>query len=232
MKTSSLFCILMFFLVSVLGFSQTVLVYDDFATLGQWQIASGQWQVNAQGSLIQANINNTMTHIVRQVEQSGIVMYSFDLGYLGGIEDNYGGVGIHMLINNPTNVRSWGNGNSYLLWLTYDIPNYNENKIFAQMYKSSNLTTMNMMHRGKAYPVFRLTIPPPEKLKNYEGRTVPVTIIINTNTGQGKVFHPFKSDTYYSFNIGGPVARGSYFSFRTNSLAIIIDNFKVVQMPN
>ena len=159
------------------------------------------------------------------------MMYSFDIGYLGGLEDNYGGVGIHILVNNPTSVRSWGNGNSFLLWLTYDVPNYNTKKIYAQMYKSSNIISMNMLHSGMDYPFGLLTVSP-EDIKKYAGRTIPITIVIDTNTGQGKVYDPLNADMYYSFNIGGPVAKGSYFSFRTNSLSVVIDNFKVVQMPN
>ena len=231
MKAYSLILMVMLFFVSVLGFSQTVLVDDDFTTLDNWQVCNGQWQVDANGKLVQTNSTDTMTHILIPVEQSGIIMYSFDIGYLGGLEDNYGGFGIHILANNPTTVRSWGNGNSFLLWLTYDVPNYNANKIYAQMYKSKDITTMNMLHNGTNYPFGLLTISP-EDIKKYAGSTIPITIVIDTNTGQGKVYDPLNTDKYYSFNIGGPVAKGTYFSFRTNSLSVIIDNFKVVQMPD
>jgi hypothetical protein len=85
---------------------------------------------------------------------------------------------------------------------------------------------MNIVHEEKKYecPTPELK---PVYLGKIIGKTINIKIIIDTDTGILKVYHPFKSSYYYEIDLGSSLTNGSYFSFRTNSLSVVIDDFKV-----
>jgi len=226
MKSKITILILVLFLVSISIFSQDVVVDDDFSSLGEWKVINGDWKVNSDGQLVQLDTEEKMTNVYRKVDQSGVIQYEFGMGYLEGLDDQYGGVGIHILIDQPNEGRAWGHGESHLLWLTYDFLEYNKAKIFAQLYKSTGPTSMKIIHTATAYPC------PSDKLstsyfENITGKTISIKIIIDTTSGIIKAYHPFKANYYYEVKLGKSFPVGSYLSFRTNSLSVLIDDFKV-----
>jgi hypothetical protein len=82
------------------------------------------------------------------------------------------------------------------------------------------------MRDGDLIPVSR------DYLKyEYLTATVPVKVEINTRTGVGKFYDPFDPDRYfYPFDLGAAVGSGSYFTLRTNSVSLSVDNVKITKL--
>jgi hypothetical protein len=219
-------------LVALVGFSQTTLVSETFqsSSLSNWITASGNWRVMV-GRLVQSDIKETMATISRQVSQSGTVQFEFDVRYVGGGEDDYAGFGVHVAVNNPSRSRSWGNGESFLAWVTWDPKAYGAPGGFVQLYKSTGPTSMDL------YPVgdimkdgARIPIPATYLKPEFLALTAPVKIILDLTTGKGRFYDPTDMNYYFPFNLGAAIKTGSHFSFRTNSVAVSIDNFKVTKL--
>lgn len=219
-------------LFAIQAFSLTTLFEDDFKILGEWTPVSGDWQIK-DGMLTQQDTVNRITHIVRKVKQSGLMEYTFDFQYLGGLADQYGGFGLHICVDRPTTMRSWGHNNSYLLWLTYDLAAYTQPKLFAQIYKSTGPTGMDfwLMSRGDEFPV-PVEVINPAALTEQIVKSVKLRIKIemDLDTGSGKFYNPLNDEYYFPFELGTPIQDGMYISLRTNSMAVAIDSFKVVQI--
>ena len=90
---------------------------------------------------------------------------------------------------------------------------------------SKSLISMNMVHADTKYPIMKNL--PIQKLPQVVGKTIKVKIIVDTTTGIIKIYDPLVKNYYYEADLGGPLPKGSYFSFRTNSLSVVIDNFEV-----
>ena len=170
--------------------------------------------------------------ITAPVRQSGTVMYEFDITYAGGGEDDYAGFGFHIAVNNPSKIRSWGNGNSMLAWVTWDPEVYGNPGAFIQVYESTGPVQMGLYPFGDIIEdgdVFAIN----EEYLRYEylNYTVPVKMSIDLKTGKGRFFDPFAPDSYYyAFGLGSPIPAGSYFTFRMNSVSLSIDNLKITQL--
>jgi hypothetical protein len=237
MKIVKVFLILVVLCIPLVAFSSTIKVYDAFnsSSLTGWNVVSGNWRV-INGRLTQTDVNEKMAMITIPVDQSGIMMYEFDLRYLDGGQDNYAGFGIHICVGNPSTRRSWGNGRSLLGWVTWDPDQYGRPGAFIQVYQSTGPTSMGLYTR---------IFPSPDPLKDgdllpirseylkteYLSYTVPIRLQVDTRTGRGKFFDPANPKKYfYSFDLGGPIRPGSYFSFRTNSVSVSIDNVKISKL--
>ena len=120
MKHAKVFLVMVFLLTTMVAFSQTPIVSDTFdrMSLGDWVSLSGNWKVMG-GKLYQTDTAENMAIVMIPVNQSGKILYEFDVNYVTGGEDNYAGFGIHFCINNPTKGRSWGNGQSFLFWISH-----------------------------------------------------------------------------------------------------------------
>jgi hypothetical protein len=230
MKGLKLVLLGLFLCASMLAFSQE-LVSDSFYGMSNWTAASGSWKVEG-GRLVQTNTKETIAVATIPVNQSGEVLYEFDVRYVGGGEDDYGGFGIHLAVNNPSKSRAWGNGRSMLAWVTWDPNAYGYPGGFIQVYQSGGPTQMGLypsgdiMEDGDRFPVNE------EYLKyEYLDYTVPVKMSLDLSTGMGKFYDPFDPDRYYfPFDLGAPIPAGSYFSFRMNSVSLSIDNLKITKL--
>src|SRR6056297_1899871 len=79
----------------------------------------GEWEIS-RGRLYQNDTDERLAKVNLKVPQSGIMQYEFDLRYEGGgYEDYMGGFGLQVFVDEAAETRSWGNGESYLLWLNY-----------------------------------------------------------------------------------------------------------------
>lgn len=193
--------------------------------LGGWRAAYGDWKL-VDGRLVQASTRAGMAQAVLALPQSGIVQYEFDVKYVDGGQDFYGGFGFHVGIDKAARGKSWGNGKSFLLWLTLDPKAYGGSGVFAQAYASESSSEMAMAHDAKAFqiPASRLKDINLDKMSMY---SLPVKIRIDYDTGVVKVWDPLVANYYYRFSLGGPVKNGAYVAVRTNSLAASFGNFKI-----
>ena len=232
MKHKVMLVTLLLLLVPFLIFSQTVLVNDDFSTMSGWKPAYGNWKI-MNGRLAQLDTKAGKAKIDRYVPQSGLIQYQFDVHYIDGGLDRYAGFGIHVLVDKPHGGFAWGNGKSFLLWVTYDPKAYDGTGFYAQTYRSESNSYMYLM---KGYH-----IEIPEKITiggktytyldpKYASYDIPIKFTIDTTTGDVKVYDPLIPNWVWKFNLGGPLAPGSYVTFRTNSLAVSFDNFKVTKL--
>jgi hypothetical protein len=236
MKIVKIFLVLLFLTTSVLAFSQTVRLDESFSSRSPkgWKQISGNWRV-INGRLTQTDTNENMAMITVPVYQSGKMLYEFDLRYAEGGADGYAGFGIHICVNNPTNVRSWGNGQSILGWVTYDPKHYGYPGAYIQVYESKGKTKMGL-HRDifpSSDPMRHgdiISIPRDYLRSEYINATVSFKLFFDTRTGEGRFYDPMNPDRYYyAFSLGS-VEPGGYLTFRTNSVSVSIDNVKVTKM--
>ena len=208
------------------AFGDRILFADSFEYLGEWEPLSGKW-VATDGELRQEDVSERIAGISRIVRQEGILVYEFDVRYLSGLEDLYAGFGIHILVDKPTGLRSWGQNQSYLFWLTYDVQAYQTENVFAQVYKSRGPTLMEYYNmRGDEYPI-PAEILSVTALPETSKSTVHVKLMIDTTTGNGRLYNPIRPDSYYDINLGSAPGAGMYIALRTNSVALAFDNVSV-----
>jgi hypothetical protein len=237
MKIVRFALVIVFLLASTLAFSQTVRLMENFSSpsLKGWTLVSGNWQV-INGRLTQTNTQENMAMITIPVYQSGKMLYEFDLRYVDGGQDDYAGFGIHVCVNDPTNTRSWGNGESVLGWVTWDPKHYGYPGGYIQLYESRSKTQMELDRRiypgGNPLKYGDLIVVPAGYLKyEYLNATVPMKLMLDTATGEGRFYDPFDPDRYYyPFYLGRSIKPGGFLTFRTNSVSISIDNLKVTRM--
>ncbi|MAG13977.1 MAG: hypothetical protein CMN78_05220 [Spirochaetales bacterium] len=107
-------------LLGATAFAQTVVFQHTFTRPATLPNAHGDWEVKG-GRLYQSDTEEHLAKINVMATQAGEMQYEFDVRYEGGgIDDMMGGFGIHFFVDKAWDGRSWGNGNSYLLWLNYD----------------------------------------------------------------------------------------------------------------
>ena len=239
MKAIKVILVMVLLCVSVVTFADKVLIQDTFSstTLYGWMPVAGNWRV-INGQLVQTDTKETMALLTGPVYQYGNMQYEFDVQYIAGAEDNYAGFGLHVCVNNPSKGRSWGDGKSILLWVTYDPEAYGWPGAFVQAYQSEGATDMTLypdgdiLKDGGRFPINEDALmwvrDNMDVVMNY---TIPVKIRIDTRTGKGRVYDPFNPDKYYfPFDLGAAIMPGSYASVRMNSISVALDNVKVSQV--
>jgi hypothetical protein len=237
MKWLKVFLVLLFLGASVFAFADSVMLSDNFnsGSLGSWKPISGSWRV-MNGRLQQLDTKEHMAMIVAPVYQSGKMLYEFDVEYIGGGEDDYAGFGIHICVSGPSSRRSWGNGQSLLGWVTWDPKAYGSPGAFIQVYESMSNSKMGLytgvfpgsdpLKYGDLIPVNREYLD-----TKYLSYRVPVKLMIDTRTGNGRFYDPFDPDRYYyPFSLGAPIRAGGFFVLRTNSVALSFDNVRVTRL--
>ncbi len=187
----------------------------------------GSW-VGMNGRLYQNDVNNPLAKINFMIPQSGTMEYDFNVRYQGGgFEDLKGGFGIQVFIDKAFNGKSWGDGNSYLLWLNYDNnPNaYGGSGFRAQVYKSTSPVEMHIV------PSLNYSLNPSVLTRSNVSTIVPVKIVVNGNTGSVKVYDPTHSTPYYyAFTLPTAPGSGQYVALRTNSLSVSFGDMKVTKL--
>jgi hypothetical protein len=234
MKVFKYVLLALFISAAACTFAAPVELQDEFSdsSFGVWRPVSGSWEM-MNGKLVQTDTDETMAVIVAPIEQEGVMMYRFEFKYEGGAEDDYAGFGIHVGIDRPASRRSWGHGQSLLAWLTWDPEAYGYPGAFFQIYESRSNVDMRLhpnVYPGTNILTYGGQIPVNQEYlkREYLRYSVPVKLVVNTRTGEGRVYDPFNPDRYYfPFDLGGPIQPGSYFAFRTNSVSVSIDNVRV-----
>jgi hypothetical protein len=218
MKRLVVLLCLLFLIVPAFLFSQDV---------GGFTPAYGDWKVVGD-RVVQSSTSAGMAQAYMRLPQSGIMQYEFDVKYVGGGSDMFAAFGFHIGIDSAARGKSWGNGKSFLLWLTMDPKVYGGSGVYGQAYFSEAHSIMDMVHAPKAYelPMDRLADINLDQMAKY---ALPIKVRVNYNTGQVKVWDPTISNMYYYFSLGGPIRGGNYISIRTNSLAASFGNFEITR---
>jgi hypothetical protein len=225
--------IMLCILITPLAYAQDYRIDDTFPILGEWTIVYGNWVVR-ENTLVMDNPKQTITHISRIVKQEGVMEYEFTCSYIRGLEDKYGGFGIHICINKPTSSRSWGMNRSYLFWITYDPAAYTRDDcFFLQVYKSRSPISMNFLHNepGDTYPLDPGILSPAAFMATGEtGAPLTFRFQVDTATGKGEFYHPSQEGIYFPFDVKTAIEPGMYISLRTNSMSIKVIAVRVRQV--
>lgn len=139
-------------------------VTDEFAGIGNWQVAAGDWVVS-DGRLVQRSTTERLARIDRALPHSGAQEITLVIRYEdGGYADLQalangqfrGGFGLHVGTVQPAlGQRSWGNGAGLLLWLNLDtLPEtrvrFPEHYgLRAQLYESRGVTDMELLRDSR-----------------------------------------------------------------------------------
>jgi hypothetical protein len=185
-------------------------------SLPQYQFASGKWSfVGAR--LHQNDAKAPLAKVNFKVPQKGKFAFGFNALYEGGAEDGHGGFGVHLFADRVHPGTSWGNGNSYLLWLNYDENPKNPaipKGFSAQIYRSTSHSRMRLVKSVDLNQYRGLLTP--ENL----AAPLPIRIFADTATGEVRVYDPTDPTNYFYFYIDKkdvPMT-GSWVSLRTNGL--------------
>ncbi len=228
------------FIVSSVCFGQQVIMEENFNSMGNWKPAPenyGDWQI-VDGRLAQLSVTAGMAKVNVPVTQSGVMEYEFDVKYINHGDDQYGAFGIHININNPSGGRSWGNGRSFLLWVTYDPGVYGGTGFRVQCYKSVNKSEMDEIITSDMYQRGGFEIPESyilDKVKyiyldaSYLENPIKIKLTIESDTGTVILSDPLIPNYEWYFEIGESIPEGSNISLRTSSMAVSFDNFTVTQ---
>ncbi len=233
--------LVLLFVISSVCFGQQVIMYESFNTMGNWKPAPenyGDWQI-VNGRLAQLSVTSGMAKINSPVMQSGVMQYEFDVKYIDHGNDEYGAFGIHINIDDPADGISWGNGKSFLLWVTYDPEVYAGTGFRAQCYKSITNSIMDEVTTSDMYQKDGFEIPETntvDKVKyvyldaSYLDNAITIKVTIDSSTGTVILTDPLIPNYEWYFEIGESIPEGSYISLRTSSLAVSFDNVTVTQV--
>ena len=221
----ALVTVLLVSLFAVGVIADTVSYRHTFSTPTEIPQAVGTWLVKS-GRVYQTDESERLAKINVMAEQSGEMQYSFDVRYEGGgFDDLMGGFGLQIFVDTPYMGRSWGNGNSYLLWLNYDDEaTYGSTGFQAQVYKSTSPTKMELVGE---FNLNRFAI---YLSSQHAGYKIPVRIKVDGTSGSVWVVDPTLAGFGYRLELGEPLADASYVALRTNSLALSFDNLEVKKL--
>jgi hypothetical protein len=217
---------LLVFLPGVNLFSQTVVFTENFNdAMSLEQISYGDWRIFS-GRLYQNDADAYLAKINLAVPQSGTMQYEFTVKYeQGGFEDRHAGFGIHIFVDRAWNGKSWGNGNSFMLWLNYDEnPTYGSAGFMAQVYKSTSPTKMDLVGEFDLNQFTALLS------SANAGFDIPVRIKVDSSNGSVWIEDPTRSGYGYRIELGTRLRNGNYVALRTNSLSASFDNIKITKL--
>ncbi|MFP4365063.1 MAG: hypothetical protein ACLFR1_14470 [Spirochaetia bacterium] len=178
---------------------------------------SGNWLIR-NNRLYQLDQREAIAKASFPFEQEGIVDYRFNVRFEGGVEDGHIGFGIHVFVDEPADWRSWGEGESWLLWFNFDsdpsAPNVPTGFSF-QLYKSTNNLTMEIVESADLSE-YTAILPLDSPMT-----TIPMHIRVNGDTGEVRIYNPQNPALYWPLElpIEAPIS-GDYVTLRTNSMAI------------
>ena len=190
-------------------------VFAYAQALPDYRPVSGSWSLRG-GRLHQTDEKARLARVNIPVHQaSDIMTYEFDARYEGGAEDGHAGFGIHVFVDNAHPREAWGAGRSFLLWLNYDEKPLSSDipKGFsAQIYRSLSNTDMRLIDSIDLNDFFYYVT------DNDLTLAWPVKIVINSNSGEVRVYDPGDPTYYYYFGLDRSYLplKGEWVVLRTN----------------
>ncbi len=151
------------------------------------------------------------------VPQNGSMVYEFTMRYEGGGADGHGGVGLHILGDSATGDKSWGFGESWMLWLNYDLnPSAAmvPRGVSAQVYKSSSNTKMEIVKSISLAPYAAI-------LSDNLYTDIPMKLTFLADRGRVIIADPTGMTAGWYVDLPGARGdRGMYVAARTNGVAV------------
>lgn len=217
--------VLLFGILSTAAFAEKVVFQHGFSAGTELPKSHGSWMVKG-GRLYQDDVIEPMAKINIGAAQSGLMQYEFDVRYEdGGFDDLKGGFGIHVFVDKAHDGVSWGNGNSFLLWLNYDEnATYGPSGFTGQVYKSTSPVEMELLGDFDLNMVLEYLSP------EYMSYILKIRLKVDAKTGNVWIEDPTFPGYGYAFGLGGPLGEGNFVSFRTNSLSLSFDNIKITKL--
>lgn len=180
------------------------------------QLAVGNWKIVG-NRVYQYDTDETLAKANIFVPQVGKMSYKFNVRYEGHGNDLHGGFGIHVFADSATVQRSWGTGESYLLWLNYDANPLSADipKGFsAQVYKSNHHFSMDLVESVDLNHYVKYMTTQTAKM------IIPITIYVDGTKGMVKVVNPGFPNRYFEFSLGERNMTGQWIALRTNGMAL------------
>jgi hypothetical protein len=131
-------------LIAVIVMTAGMVFADSHGLFGT---PEGNWSMTG-GRLYQRDAKAPRAKAWVTAPQNGSMVYEFTMRYEGGGEDGHGGVGLHILADKTATGKSWGLGDSWLLWLNYDenpVSRQIPRGVSAQVYKSTDNSKMDLV---------------------------------------------------------------------------------------
>ena len=187
--------------------------------LPEHQFASGRWGFVGT-RLYQNDVHSGLAKFNLRVPQRGAMIYEFTARYEDGMQDGHGGFGIHVFMDTAYNGRSWGAGNSYLLWLNYDknATGRVHKGFSAQVYRSRSNSVMDLvtsydLNQYVPYITWADVMQP-----------VNIRIYVNGDTGEVRVYDPsdptFSYYWFFFLDRRDLPLRGDWIALRTNGVSL------------
>lgn len=174
----------------------------------------GDWAIRG-GRLYQRDAEAPRAKAWIEVPQNGAMIYEFTFRYEGGAEDGHGGVGLHILSDSSFEGKAWGMGDSWLLWLNYDVsptaPGIPRG-LSAQLYKSTSDSDMGLVQSISLRAIESAAI-------QYLQSEIPIKLTYLADRGRILVADPRgKTAGWYVDLPSGSNDTGQYAAVRTNGV--------------
>jgi hypothetical protein len=185
----------------------------------QPQAASGNWVIGTD-RLFQNDAAAPLARFNITVPQAGTMVYEFNVRYEGGGEDGHGGFGVQLFADTAFPTKSWGMGKSYLLWLNYDLKPLSKDipaGLSAEVYQSLGNSKMDLI-RAIDLNAFFASLK--MDINTALAMTIPVKIVVNSDTGEIRIYDPTQANYYYFFTLPNFPKAGKYIALRTNGLKV------------
>jgi hypothetical protein len=191
--------------------------------LPEHQFVAGNWTVTGD-RLYQNDEKSGLAKVNIRAPQEGEMLYEFAARYEGGAEDGHGGFGLHIFVDSVYSEKSWGSGQSFMLWLNYDEKPLNRNipaGLSAQIYRSVSHSQMDLVESFDLNEYADLLTD--ENL----AEPVPFKIIVDGNTGRVDIYDPtVDDDSFYrlNLNINNRPLKANWVVLRTNGMKLSFTN--------
>ena len=200
-------------LIAVIALTAGMVFADSHGFFGT---PEGQWSMSGT-RLYQNDTTAPRAKAWLAIPQNGSMVYEFTIRYEGGGEDGHGGVGIHILGDKAPAGKSWGFGNSWLLWLNYDVNATAKGVpkgLSAEVYKSTSNSKMEVVKSIDLNPFIGL-------LSANLDVDIPVKLTFLANKGRVIIADPTGVTAGWYVDLpGSKGASGNYVAVRTNSVAV------------
>ena len=216
-------------LAALMALAATTLGAQEVEYFGrQWVVSEGDWQV-VEDRLVQRDARAGRAKISLPLQQDRALEYQFDVRYLEGAEDQYAAFGFHMFVDDPARGPAYGNGRSWLLWLTYDPATYGGSGVWAQLYESTDY--VNMTRHELEGQAFHQEIPSSYlsnvHIEDPDSFRVPIRVRVDPAKGVVMVADPLQQWLWWAFPVGRALQDGGWVTLRTSGVAASFGNMTV-----